>query len=95
MKIITNVFQVNTHTPPHPHTHPIKCPLLKPDPRKRSQNVHAEAQGAGHVGLPVGAVEHEHAGEAAEEHPVWVGAQLDCYTGTQHYKDWTEGGEKR
>jgi hypothetical protein len=43
----------------------------------------------------VGAVEHEHAGEAAEEHPVWVGAQLDCYTGTQHYKDWTEGGEKR
>lgn len=65
----------------------IQFPLLKTDTqKKKKKSLHAKPQGAWHVGLPVGAVEHEHAGEAAEEHPVWVGAKLHRYTGAQHYK---------
>lgn len=47
---------------------------------------HAKAQGSWHVGLPVSTVEHEHAGEAAEEHPVGVGSKLDGDTGAQDHK---------
>lgn len=52
-------------------------------------NSHAKAQGSRHVCLPVGAVEHEHPSEAAEEHPVRVRAHLHGYTGSQHDKHCT------
>lgn len=47
---------------------------------------HAEAQRSRHVCLPVGAVEHEHPGEAAEEHPVGVCAHLHRDAGSQHHE---------
>lgn len=53
--------------------------------RKR-KDIHAKPQGAWHIRLPVCTVEHEHAGEAAEEHPVRIGAKLHSYAGAQHDK---------
>lgn len=35
-------------------------------------DLQAKAQGPGHVGLPVGAEEHEHPNETTEENPVCV-----------------------
>lgn len=49
-------------------------------------DLHAKAQRSRHICLPVGTVEHKHASETAEEHPVWIGAHLHCYTGSQHHK---------
>lgn len=51
---------------------------------------HAKSQGAWDVGLPVGTVEHEHASEAAEEHPVGISAKLDGNTGAQDHKHYRE-----
>lgn len=38
----------------------------------------------------MGTVEHEHAREAAEEHPVRVGAQLHGDAGAQDHEHWTQ-----
>lgn len=55
---------------------------------------HAKPQCSWHVCLPVGTVEHKHPSEAAEEHPVRVGAQLHCYTGSQHHKHYKDNFKK-
>lgn len=55
---------------------------------------HAEPQRSRHVCLPVGTVEHKHPSEAAEEHPVWVGAQLHRYAGSQHHKHCEEAKQE-
>lgn len=41
---------------------------------KKSNNLQAKAHCPGHVGLPLGAEEHEHPHETTEEHPVRVQA---------------------
>lgn len=48
----------------------------------------AKAQGPGHVGLPVGAEEHEHPNETTEEDPVWVQSYSTWNAWPHSNKDW-------
>lgn len=50
------------------HSKTAPCRLLKID----WNDLQAKVEGPGHVGLPVGAEEHEHPDETAEEYPVGV-----------------------
>lgn len=55
--------------------------------RGRRRDLQAEAHGPGHVGLPLGAEEHEHAHETTEEHPVRVQADSAGNAGSHGNKD--------